>query len=64
MLIKVKDLDENHPAVKAAHHMVRAHWIHETLNPAVYEVSEAFPELDPQLILAMWIAVNAKENDG
>ena len=60
--IKITELSIDHPAVKAAYEMVAAHIRYKTMNPAVFEIKEEFPELDEQVIMAMWIAINAKTN--
>lgn len=60
MEIKVDQLSKDHPAVKAASMMVDAHQRHDTMNPAVEDVADEFPEMTSDQLRVMWIAVNAK----
>jgi len=64
MRVLVKDLSKEHPAVRASHMMVEAHGRHETLLPAVEEVQEEFPELEPEQLVLIWIGINAKDREG
>jgi len=57
--LKVSELSKGHPANRAANRMVAAHRNNETMVPALFEVKEEFPQLDDQVLIAMWLAVNA-----
>ena len=64
MSLKVADLYREHPVIQAAHMMVGAHQRYETMIPALEDVREEFPELEPEQIILLWIGVNAKDREG
>jgi hypothetical protein len=62
--ITVKELHKEHWLIKAGYAMCIAHSRNETLNPAVEEVTEQYLQLNREMAIAMWVAVNAKSNAG
>lgn len=60
-MLEVKDLSKDHPVVKAAYRMVEAHQWNETLLPAIEQLSDEFPEIEPEILIALWLGINAKE---
>ena len=61
--LKLTDLHREHPVVEAAHMMVEAHRLHETMVAALDDVQAEFPELEPEQIILLWIGVNAKDRE-
>lgn len=59
MGIKVDELHKDHNVVRAAHEMVHSHGKHETLLPALYEVREQFPDVSTEVLIGIWLGVNA-----
>ena len=57
--IKIADLSRDHQLVQAGYAMEKAHDEHETMHPALMAVHEKFPDLQPNIIIALWIGVNA-----
>ena len=53
--LKLTDLHRKHPVVQAAHMMVEAHRLHETMVAALDDVQAEFPELEPEQIILLWI---------
>lgn len=62
--VKVKDLSRSHPVVQASIAMVEAHQQHGTIEPALAQVSELYPELPKDFLIAIWCGVNAKDRAG
>ncbi|MBQ4851022.1 hypothetical protein [Pseudoalteromonas sp. MMG012] len=59
------ELSEEHVVVKAADAMVLAHSKHETMYPAILAVRESFPSLTNDVIMSLWVGINAAwKNDG
>lgn len=62
-LIRVRDLHKDHWLVKAGKSMVLAHSKHETLLPALEEITEQYPQLSSDMGIAMWIGINSKDRE-
>ncbi len=61
MKLPIHDLDKDHPFVRAAQAMVIAHRDHDTMLPALEEVSEKFPVISDYHLALLWIGINAKD---
>nr|WP_229649455.1 hypothetical protein [Vibrio splendidus]MCC4880739.1 hypothetical protein [Vibrio splendidus] len=60
--ISVGDLSRDHELVQASYDMANAHDKHEMMYPALAEIHEKYPNLHPNLIIALWAGVNAARN--
>lgn len=63
MTIKISDLNEEHPLVCAGRRMVSAHRHFYTAGTAVKEVSKEFPDVEPELLIALWVGINCKSRE-
>jgi len=57
--LKVRDLDREHPVVKAAYTMLHAYLEHDTMVPALYQVHEAHPDVPEDYLICLWAGINA-----
>lgn len=48
--------------IEVANFMVLQHNVFETMSPAVEAVSKQFPNIPEPLLTALWIGINAKQN--
>ncbi|KZN57639.1 hypothetical protein N473_07115 [Pseudoalteromonas luteoviolacea CPMOR-1] len=57
--IKYDELSVDHEAVKAGHAMVDLYEQHSTIYPAISEIKKQYPNLSNDVIIALWIGMNA-----
>lgn len=61
--IDVISLDKDHELIKAAYLMIEAHRKHATIVPALEEVDAVYPEFPAEVLITLWVGINAKERD-
>jgi hypothetical protein len=62
--IKVGELHAQHALMLSALAMVEAYKRHDYMMPAVADVQERFPDVDPNYLIAIWIGVSAQNKSG
>ena len=62
--VTIEELHKEHPLVQAARAMVKAHGEHEMMFAALEQVKNEFPNIRTELLITLWVGINAKNREG